>query len=444
MTTDYALSLLCYLVQYPEGSIYIETLDEDIFELIEDKLTLQVLKKYYNLYKALPSQTVALEFLEEQIEGTPDLTNDIVESLRVNFADIYVPLPEGDIQKIQDTIILEIQKKKLGDTFLDFAAKKIGVDQVFARIDRLNSLVKSAEAVDYEEGGFLIQDRYKHFDESIEGFPTFLYDLNGLTAAGGFYSPQLIIFLSGPKYFKTGIILKIGIEYAREGKKVYYADNENGAKSIRNRAKMCIMECELHELYEPGMQEKIDNTLYRFGHYMKGDLFIDSYSANSKSISDVRARLRQLKDLHNWEPNIIIYDTIDKFIPTNTKDQGRDTRIKIQLVYDEVINLNKEIGTFAIAPSQVNRKAIGKKTFDIRDLSEDFGKSFNAHAIFAICATPKEEEENIRRIIPVCQREGVKYKGTNVCIVKVDEKTMNVEEINEKDKEEYLKNLSDD
>ncbi len=174
---------------------------------------------------------------------------------------------------------------------------------------------------------------------------------------------------------------------------------------------------------------------------MGGDLFIDSYPAGTKSISDVRARLAYLKDERGWIPDIIVYDSIDHFIPSNAKDQVRDTRIKIQLVYHEAINLNRELSTFALAPSQVNRDALSKKTFDMKDVSEDFGKIMNAHAVFAICGTPDEIEQGIRRIIPIAQREGVAYKGKNMCIIHIDEERMKIEEV---DKEKYLENINDD
>jgi hypothetical protein len=441
MTSDYKLLVLQYLVQRPEGEQYLNDLSEEFFDLIEDKLSIQIIKKYYKLYKSLPSKVTAQQYLEEQIEATPDLTDTMIQGLRYNFEDMYVPIPDGDLQKIQDTIVLEIQHKGLQDTFMDYASNKLSANQVFTRVDKLSSLVKSAGITAHEDGGFLIEDRYKHKDEQVQGLPTFLDDFNRMTAAGGFYSPQLVIFLSGPKHFKTGIIMKLVLEYARAGAKVYYADNENGAVSIRNRFKMAIMGCELHELYDEKLQDELNEILYKIGKYMGGDIFIDTYPAYAKSIADVDARLTYLKEKNGWVPDIIVYDTIDKFIPANQADQKRDTRIRIQLVYDEAINLNKKWNTFTFAPSQVNRKAIGKKVFDIKDLSEDFGKAMNAHAIFAICATDAEIEGGIRRIVPVAQREGARFKQGIECVVEVDEKIMSVKEVN---KEKYNNNVTDD
>lgn len=441
MTTDYQMSLLCYLVQFPDGVSYIDDLNEELFDLLEFKLTLQTLKKYHKLYGTLPGKVSAQQFLEEQITETSDLSSDVARDLREVFEDLYYPLPINDKLKLQDTLILEVQQKNIETSFMDFAAGKLSVNQVFTKINKLSSLVKTAGYDTHADGGFLVADREKHYDEQVQGHPTFINDLNALTAAKGFYSPQLIVFMSGPKSFKTGLLINLAGEYARDGYKVYYADGENGARSIRNRTKQFLMECTYEELYDPAIQEELNDVLYRFGKYRGGDMFIDSYPAGTKSIGDVRNRLAYLREEFSWVPDIIFYDSIDHFIPTNAADQKRDTRIKIQLVYHEAINLNRELKTFAVAPSQVNRDALSKKTFDMKDLSEDFGKAMNAHAIFAICGTPQEIEEGIRRIVPVAQREGVAFKGKNFCCVHIDEERMQVTEM---EKDEYLAKITDD
>jgi len=443
MTTDYQLGLLCYLVQSPEGSTYIDHIEDDLFDLVEYQLTLQVLKKYHKKYNTLPGRVAGLQFLEEQISLTKGLNANIANDLREVMEDIFVPLSKSDSVKLKDTIIVEVQSKNLDKLFMDFAAGSLTTDQVFSKMNKISSFV-GLNHDDHKNAGFLVEDRGKHYDEQVEGNPTFLHDLNKLTAARGFYSPQLIVFMSGPKHFKTGLIINIAVEYARDGYNVYYADGENGARSIRNRVKQKIMDCTLEDLFDSSIYEELDDTLYRFGKYMGGDLYIDEFPANQKSIKDIEARLEFLREEYGWVPDIIVYDSIDHFIPSKIEDQKRDVRIKIQLVYHEAISLNKRWETFAIVPSQVNREAIlRKKTFDITDLSEDFGKAMNAHAIFAICATPEEEEKGVRRIVPIAQREGVAYRGksSNMCIIQIKEDTMQVYEV---DKDKYLEGLVDD
>lgn len=187
MTIEYQQNLLSFLVQYPEGITYINDLDEKIFDLLEFQLSLQILKKYYKLYGTLPSKTTAQQFLEEQIAETKNISPEIVQDLRDVMEDIYYPLPQSDKQKLQDTLILEIQERNIENTFMDFAAHKLSVNQVFTKINKYSSLVKSVGYEAHKDGGFLVGDRDRHFDEQVEGHPTFLHDLNMLTAARGFF-----------------------------------------------------------------------------------------------------------------------------------------------------------------------------------------------------------------------------------------------------------------
>jgi hypothetical protein len=441
MTIEYQSAILQYLVQSSEGLQYIDDLPEELFDLLEHKVCLQVLKRYKKTYNILPGKLAAIQYMEEQIKETREISAEVATSLREVTEDIFFPLAEGDKLKLQDTIVLEVQQKQIDTAFMDHASGKLSVSQVLVKMNKLSGMVKTAKYDSHADGGFLVEDREKHFEDQPVGIPTFLHDLNDLTAAGGFYSPQLIIFMSAPKSFKTGLLIKLAVEYARSGYKCYYADFENGARSIRNRVKQCIMECSYQELHEDDIQDELNIVLERFGKMMGGDIYIDGYPANTKSVFDVKCRLDHLKTEYNWVPDIIFYDSIDHLIPSKAEDRSRDVRIKIQLVYHEVINLSRELNAFAFAPSQVNREAVNKKVFDLRDFSEDFGKAMNSHAVFGLCSSPEEQELGIRRIVPVVQREGKAFKGKNFCMIKLDEERMMVEEI---DKESYLKNVTDE
>ena len=429
MTQQFQLGLLCYLVQSRHGEEYIEKINEEVFGPIEFKLTLQVLKRYYKLHGQMPGELDATEYLELEIENTRDLPEKTAQALREVFEDIYVLLDPRDSKHIEDQLIVSIQDKQIENLGTQFAKGEISSAEFINKLGPVASLALPGEDDIFKESGFIVADRAKHADEQIQGTPTFLHDLNKLTAAKGFYSPQLVVFMSGPKHFKTGVILSIAKGLAGDGQKVYIADIENGARALRNRIKMAILNCEYHELYDGTISDQdIEDALELFGFYMGGDIFVDNYPAYSKTVQDVENRLAYLKEQYGFVPDVIVWDPLDKYLPINKDDQKRDGRIQSQKVYHDAINLNKKLGCWAITPSQVNRKAISKKTLSMTDIAEDFGRVMIAHAIFAICSTDEELEQGVRRIIQVAQREGVGYLGKNQCIVKVDEKTMQVTE----------------
>jgi len=432
------------LIQTPEGNQFFPSLDSSIFDLATYKIAFDILSGYYKQYGRLPTQDTSYQLLDNELKETQDLPDGVEGELLALFTSFQVTLDPAEHEYIHDTLLNSIKEKKADQFIMAYGEHTLSLDQLSAKIGQLSTL-KSSEI---ERGieNLLIQDRHTHIDDQIDGAPTFLHDLNKLTSAMGFYSPQLIIFASGPKHFKSGIIIKLGVEYARDGYNVYYADGENSSRAIRNRAKMAIMECSLRDLYSAELSDEMDITMANFHKYMGGDIFIDYFPAGTTTVNDVKNRLAQINETRGWAPDIIIWDSIDHFLPSNLADQKRDTRIQIQKVYHEAIALNNDLNTFAIAPSQVKQTAVSKKVFDLKDLSEDFGKVMNAHAVFAICGDEDELEEDedgysLRRILPIVQREGAKYNGYNHCVVRVNEKRMVVEEV---DKEEYYKDVTDD
>lgn len=433
MTIGFQENLLKFLVQSSEGSYYINTINDKVFDVTIHKIAFDILKDFYRKYNKLPTKVTASQLIEDEIEQTKNISDELANELREFFHQLYIPIDQKDIEYVRDHLVQNITDKRALSLIKDFTSKKISFENLSVELNKLTSLKKN-HVVDVK--GFVIEDRY-YYDDDIVAYPTFLNDLNNLTKLGGFYSPQLIVFMSGPKHFKTGTILKLVVEYARMGMKVYYADNENGQLSIRLRTKQAIMECTYDEMIKD--PDQTDQVLERFKKYFGGDIFIDHYG--TATIKDVKNRLDLLKEERGFIPDIIVWDSLDGFLPSSYENQHKDKRLQIQAVYSEAIALNNELGCFSITPSQVNRQAISKKTFDMKDISEDFGKVMLAHAIFAICATPEELDMGIRRIVPVAQRDGMRYDGKNQCIIYVDETKANIKEV---DKEEYLRSVNDD
>jgi KaiC/GvpD/RAD55 family RecA-like ATPase len=439
MTIDFQTNILKYLLQTPNGGQYFQYLDSSLFDLVVHRIAFDTLQKYFKQYGDVPTPTTAEKLLQDDIDATDNLPEELSSELHAMFSDFKEPLNPKDRAYIEDVLIFTIQEQQTDKYIMSYGDRKLSLDQLTAKLGQLK-LMKQSKVADAD--GLLIEDRKQHNDDLEEGAPTFLHDLNYMTAAEGFYSPQLIIFASGPKHFKTGFIIKLAVEYARDGYKVYYADGENGVRSIRRRAKMSIMECSAGDLRSnPDLEDTLNNFNKGVSRFPGGDLFVDYWPASTATVGDVKNRLTYIKETKNWEPDIIIWDSIDHFLPTNPDDQRRDIRIQIQKVYHEVIALNAELSTFSIAPSQVNKKAIDKKVFDLKDLSEDFGKVMNAHAVFAICATPEELEEGLRRVVAVVQREGERYDGKNHCLVKIKESEATIKEV---DKAAWYKDETDD
>jgi len=423
MSADLTVNLLQYLVSQKDGKFYIDIIDPEIFSNKYEIIVFKVLRDFYRKYNSLPSYDIAKEYFSTTVRNARTLQKGDDYNI-LNLVDhIYIPLNEQDIKYIQSRIRDIIVKRTTQKAVLSYSKGEIGEKELNKKISATLGIKETNEEIG---DNFLIADFDKFKISTIKGYPTFLESLNELTAAGGFYSPQLIVFMSSPKHFKTGMMIKLAVEYARDGLNIYYADNENGIYSIRNRILMAITEEDLNYVTDPDNEPEIKECLNRFKMYGGGDFYIDSFAPNLTSLQAVSNKIDYLIDIKKFKPDIIIYDILDKFAPTNYE---KEKRLRIQEAYNEAISINKKYGVFSFTPSQVTRNALDKKVLKMNDIAEDYGKIANAHAVFAICGTPEEVEQGVRRIIPVAQREGKKYSPENIAVIKIDETRMIVEEI---------------
>jgi hypothetical protein len=435
-TVAFQMNVLRFFCKDRDAKKYIDLIEDVVFDVAEQKVILGLLKGYLKKYKTLPKNPENLiEFFDQEIiRSSKPVPDEVYRKVSDTMEELWMPY-ENDTEIIKDTIIRHAQykmAKDMGETY--FPKLKEG-PEVYERMHkRMLDIINLAAEVEEDDnrGGFLLKEHKYDKESYVDGTPIFLNGVNRMTAAKGFYTPQFVLFMGGPKAFKTGLTLKTAVELMRDGMNVYYADTENGTVSIKNRARQAIMECKRSELKRDEIRGELDNMIPKLSR-MGGDMVIDFYPAHSKSISDVESNLEWYKEKYNWVPDVIVYDDPDHFVSAEKKRNGRlETRHNITQVYFEIIRLNHKLSTWALGISQVGKAAVGAEIIDMTAFAEDFAKARNCHAAFAICRTDLEMEKGTARILPVVQREGVKQQDAKPCHIEIDESRMKVEEVDMK------------
>lgn len=432
---EFQLDILRFIAQSRDGRKYIESLDEDFFTQNEHATVFSLLRDFYREFGGSFSLGNILQHLDDEIARKSfDLTPEVKELLQDTITDVFKPF-QANSDHIRSKVIEQYQIKLIKALIKENALKVQTangelVDDIYKEIARIKRIGDDGLDEDANRGEFLIADYQEGTMDWVEAHPTYLNSLNRLTGLGGFYSPQLIIFMGGPKSFKTGTLLNIAVAYARDGYNVYYADAENGQKQIRDRARQAMLHTTSKELRSGSEDAVLTQIVDKFKHY-GGDFRADYFPAHTKTMNDVEAELEYLRDTYNWIPDIICYDYLDLFVPIDRRI--KEKRLQIQAVYHDAIRLQKKWQMFGFTLSQVSRQAVGKTIIDMTDFAEDFGKAANCHAAFALCRDEIEEENNLMRIVPVAQREGVRGSMGRACFVEIYEDKMQLTEISKKE-----------
>lgn len=425
-------SILQWVVQRREGLEYVDYLTTQLFDLSENQIVLDLLQAYRKTYRTLPRSEVNLmEFFDREVHKSKSkIADETYRQIGKVIRKIYEPYQDDD-QIVKETIIEYRQLVETKDIFKNYAGRLDEGLPVFRECyEKMGRMIRLSEQTadnTQHRGGLLLAGWKKNQHVYYkEGTPIFLHGVNKMTAAGGFYSPQLIIFMGGPKSFKTGFALTTAMYLVKSGLNVYYVDTENGKEAIKARFLQSLVNSTRYDLKSAENQDLLEQVITKV-KYGKADFVVDFYPAHSKSTDDVENNLSYYKEEFGFEPNVIIWDNPDNMIPCDKFI--KEKRLKIQHTYFDIINLQAKHDIWGIGLSQVNKAAVNKEVINMKDFAEDFGKAMNCHAAFALCATEEEIIAGIRRIVPVVQREGVPA-GTAECFIEIDAAKMTIAETN--------------
>lgn len=441
MDIEFQINLFRYFLQIRDSRKFIHDLDNHLFDLDEHKFMFSAVQMYVKKYKYQPDKVNLRQFIKEILKKNP-VQDDMKKIIDELVEEIYEPL-ETDTVIYKKTITEFIQRKQTKKLFDQFGDEiSYGDSEFFKKMKNrmldISKIGSDEELSEGEPGQFLI----KNFNGFVKrdknhATPTFLRMLNKLTADRGFFSPQLIVFMGGPKSFKTGLSLNFARDFMASGLKVFYADFENGVDSIRNRLYQSMIQVTKLELRSGEYDEELKHMVAQYAK-AGGDIRIERFYANVSTLDDVENKLDELEENDGWIPDVIVYDYIDL---AEAADRSiTETRKKIQYNYHHAIRINSKRGCFSINISQVKQTAVDKEVITIKDFSEDFGKAMNCHAAFAICRTEEEIENGTGRIVVVAQREGEKPSPNRYCPIRIHEDIQHVKEIEEY--EEYFNRYS--
>jgi len=425
MKLSFQKNVLRYFFQRSESKEYLLILNKSIFDIPVYQIAFEILQSYVQQYNKIPNKetiTSAFDIEADKIGINTEAYDQILSILEQSFDPMDI-----DEKFTRDTVI-DFAKNQMVKKMFEENADKIGkadekiLKKMYNNMQYIVNLGNDTK--EHYEGKYLLKDYTTDRKKPIEGIPTYLHKLNTLTAARGFHKPQLIIIMGGPKGFKTGVLLNIVVNYVRDGLKVFFADAENSVDSISNRAYQCMLGCTREELFEGKYRDELDNIVEGYGA-MGGEMRTEYFPAYVSTLDDVDERLEQLHEQDGFKPDLIVYDYLDLFVPTDKRITER--RLQIQNVYHHAIRLNNKWGMFGMSPSQINKAAVGKDHINLTDFAEDFAKAHNCHAAFGIAGTDEERLKGFATLVPVAQREGKRFSYHDQCPIVIDEARMLVE-----------------
>lgn len=417
MLKEFELEILKYITRAREGDKILSVLPETFLVDPAHNLFIHLLRQYLEEFGRLPLSVN----MDQYINDHQDLSDDVQETLYPLTRKVFKTEFEADTEHLKRKIVKAIQIHQTREMVASFVDKAEEDDQIFDKMfNTMRSILDVSQTLfGSTEARFALKDftGFNHitYDNVIRSpFPT----MNAMMAAGGLFPPQLFVVMAPPKGFKSGIMTNLAVGYMKQGKKVYYADIENGVDDIINRIYCLLSEATYADMTENTTIETL-RSVVKFAGLLGGDIYVNSFEMYKGTPAEVRADIERLCSI-GWEPDVVIWDYADVMRPSDRDEQRRDKRFQIQSVYGEIKNINKEFKTVSITASQVNRDSFKKATSGMEDIAEDVGKIANADSIWSFRQTEDEAKKDIGRMHPVVQRKGASFTGDEFVYLRVE------------------------
>jgi replicative DNA helicase len=213
---------------------------------------------------------------------------------------------------------------------------------------------------------------------------------------GGIGSKELAVVIAPTGAGKSMILVHLGCQALKLGKKVVHYTLELGDTVVGLRYDSCLSKVALMDIMDSKeiVKEKIKD--------IAGKLIIKEYPTKSASTKSIKNHLEKLKK-QDIRPDVVIVDYADLLRPVSASAEKRH---ELESIYEDLRGMATEFNCAFITASQTNRGGLNAEVITMESISEAFNKCFVADFIFSLSRTPADKQANAGRIFIAKNRNG--------------------------------------
>jgi replicative DNA helicase len=150
------------------------------------------------------------------------------------------------------------------------------------------------------------------------------------------------------------------------------------------------------ELYDD--DKKWSHTIERFFKLTKSAGRVLYYPTGTISVFDIEIALDRLRDLHGFEPKLIVVDYLDLVKPPKVGYKV-ENYIALQHLTDSLRNIALTRNIAVVTATQSTRASFNKVKLTQADMGDSYGKVKSSDVVVALCQTDEELANNRMRLV---------------------------------------------
>jgi replicative DNA helicase len=220
--------------------------------------------------------------------------------------------------------------------------------------------------------------------------PSFSDKLNA-RISGGRYPGELYVYLAPPGVGKSLFLIQDAYKVLRKDYKAVYVTFELSKERVGLRFDCLSSKMESKEIFAD--KQKLFDKYTMLKRVCKGDIIIKEYPTQGASVLDLNIYLDELKIYKGFEPDILFIDYGDIMKPIRERDSRYSEQGEI---FVNLRKLAQERNIPVVTATQTTRDALEKhySKIDMSKISDSFDIARIADAIYGLCQTEEDREEN--------------------------------------------------
>lgn len=368
----------------------LDILSTDYFESDANKWTINVIKEYYNEYKAPPTMNVFKVKLDA-------VENDVLKtSIKEQLKAVYGRINDTDIAFVKAQFLEFCKNQKLKSAIwasTDFL--KLG------QYDRIKQVVDEAMKAGVERnlGHEYLQDIATRMSamcrDSIKtGWPSIDQLLDGGLAKG-----ELGFIVAPAGSGKSWLLARLGANAMMAGKNVVHFTLELNENYVGLRYDSCFTGIEFQDI-----RTRVDEVTKKI-EGVPGKLFIKYFPIKTIASHTLKSHVERIQMLTGVKIDLIILDYADLLRPAMA-DKNANSYSEAGSVYEELRGVAGELQVPIWSASQANRSAHEADTIQAHNVADSYRKIMTGDFVLSLSRKTGDKQSSTARIHVIKNRFG--------------------------------------
>lgn len=389
----------------------------------QERTVYQLIKKYYDEHKSIPSKNalmISLESMTKISQDEFDRSKSLISSLETQPEDLNWLVDETE-KYCRDKAIYNATSRSI-EIQENAALPRDEQDKRLPDVGVLPELLQKAISISFDTsvGHDFFDDfeqRWELYREKTMKIPFGIRILDMITK-GGVERKTLNLIMAGVNVGKSLGLCHLASTYLTQGKNVLYISMEMAEHMVAKRIDANLLDVSMDD---------IDDGVITYSSYKSrmenlskkglGKLIIKQFPTGGASVSHVDALLNELWTKRQWKPDVIIVDYLGIMASSRIKIFSENSYTLVKAIAEELRGLAIIHNVAVWSAAQTTRGAWDSSDVNMSDIAESAGLAATADFMIAIMETPDLAELSQQLFKQIKSRYGDKNKNSKFTMI---------------------------